>query len=386
MNDPSKTFNLESSPDTSKSTSSRASADGPTPSDSPAGQTTDQFGLAPVPVSRFRARDADKAMPINDISGPLFTASSPSAALQRFLESRLRARLGANGSPLYVLTWSAVDMPSGVPILRLRAAAHRTSGSGSSGWPTAEQRKAKWPLATGWPSPTSLSPATGEYNEAGDSCNLRKIRLLAGWPTPQASAGGPEPAGKTGRKLSTVATLTGWPTPCTPSGGRSTSIEKMDATGRTAVRTEAHGEPGARGQVRGLADTESGEAHSTAAGRLHSEPADGGWMDNPSPKRRQPDQTHEREHGAGDRQAGQGGVPSDRRLSVWEETELIPCADEKTRVTQPGLCPLAHGVPNRVGRLRAYGNAIVPPLAAEFIRAYTAGQAQPRSVNTFRSL
>jgi hypothetical protein len=27
---------------------------------------------------------------------------------------------------------------------------------------------------------------------------------------------------------------TGWPTPCTPSGGRSMSIEKMDATGRTA--------------------------------------------------------------------------------------------------------------------------------------------------------
>ena len=37
---------------------------------------------------------------------------------------------------------------------------------------------------TGWPTPTSLSPATGEYNEAGDSCNLRKIRLLAGWATP----------------------------------------------------------------------------------------------------------------------------------------------------------------------------------------------------------
>jgi len=31
--------------------------------------------------------------------------------------------------------------------------------------------------------------------------------------------------------------------------------------------------------------------------------------------------------------------------------------------------PLAHGVAGRVGRLRAYGNAIVAPLAAEFIRA-----------------
>jgi DNA (cytosine-5)-methyltransferase 1 len=35
----------------------------------------------------------------------------------------------------------------------------------------------------------------------------------------------------------------------------------------------------------------------------------------------------------------------------------------------PGLFPLAHGVPARVGRLRAYGNAIVPQVAAEFIGA-----------------
>jgi hypothetical protein len=31
--------------------------------------------------------------------------------------------------------------------------------------------------------------------------------------------------------------------------------------------------------------------------------------------------------------------------------------------------PLAHGVLGRIGRLRAYGNAIVSRLAAEFVKA-----------------
>ena len=179
-------------------TSSRASADGPTPSDSQDGQTTSPSGPAPVPVSRFRAQDSEKAMPIDDICGPLFTTSSPSADLQRSLESRLRARMGSSGSPLYVLTWKSVDMPAGVPILRRRASAHRTSGSGSSGWPT---------------------PVANDDNKSPEAHLAMKARM-----------GGNRTAVTS---LQVAAKMTGWPTPCTPSGGRSTSIEKMDATGRT---------------------------------------------------------------------------------------------------------------------------------------------------------
>lgn len=55
--------------------------------------------------------------------------------------------------------------------------------------------------------------------------------------------------------------------------------------------------------------------------------------------------------------------------SFWNDVEWLECADGKRRPAQSGLRPLAHGVPGRVGQLRGYGNAIVPPLAAAFICA-----------------
>jgi len=56
--------------------------------------------------------------------------------------------------------------------------------------------------------------------------------------------------------------------------------------------------------------------------------------------------------------------------SFWGDYELVHCADGKARRIESGTFPLAFGVPARVGKLRAYGNAIVAPLAAEFITAY----------------
>ena len=48
----------------------------------------------------------------------------------------------------------------------------------------------------------------------------------------------------------------------------------------------------------------------------------------------------------------------------------IDCADGKTRRIEPSIEPLAHGISARVGRLRAYGNAIVPQVAAEVLKAW----------------
>lgn len=56
--------------------------------------------------------------------------------------------------------------------------------------------------------------------------------------------------------------------------------------------------------------------------------------------------------------------------SFWSDADWLGCRDGKFRPVESGTFPLANGVPARVGRLRGYGNAIVPQVAAEFIRAF----------------
>ena len=74
---------------------------------------------------------------------------------------------------------------------------------------------------------------------------------------------------------------------------------------------------------------------------------------------------------AGDRARGVDGHVGDDADApgAWSDVEWIACTDGKSRPAQPGVHPLVAGTANRVGRLRAYGNAIVAPLAAEFIGA-----------------
>ncbi|HCR1107398.1 TPA: DNA cytosine methyltransferase [Klebsiella aerogenes] len=57
-------------------------------------------------------------------------------------------------------------------------------------------------------------------------------------------------------------------------------------------------------------------------------------------------------------------------IGAWGAVEWLLCKDNKYRPVKPGLIPLVDGAPGRMGRLRAYGNALAAPVAETFIRAY----------------
>jgi DNA (cytosine-5)-methyltransferase 1 len=121
---------------------------------------------------------------------------------------------------------------------------------------------------------------------------------------------------------------------------------RRKAPGRELHDAEHHVE--SRGIARSLADAEQHADRSEVATADHG--------------RAQAD-------GSADWTGGRGGACGATR-GFWAGADWIPCRDGKARPVEPGTFPLAHGAPARVGRLRAYGNAIVGPLAAEFIGAY----------------
>ena len=81
-------------------------------------------------------------------------------------------------------------------------------------------------------------------------------------------------------------------------------------------------------------------------------------------------QGHGRPVGQHDAQGRQEPDGYGTENSFWHDAEYLTGPDGKARRIEPSIRLLAHGVPARVGKLRAYGNAIVPQVAAEVIRSY----------------
>lgn len=64
------------------------------------------------------------------------------------------------------------------------------------------------------------------------------------------------------------------------------------------------------------------------------------------------------------------GTSTNPHHGFWSDADWLGCRDGKFRPVEPSTFPLANGIPARVGRLRGYGNAIVPQVAAEFVKAF----------------
>jgi len=147
--------------------SSPVSADGPKPCTLQDGPMTDLFGLALAPVSPSALRASSVAAVMSATYGLRSSGSSASAALQASLVSKLPELLASRGLTMWQQTWKTQVTPLRRRILAHTASAHRTSDSGSTGWPT----------------PMAGTPAQNGNNAAGNNDSSRRTVELAHWPT-----------------------------------------------------------------------------------------------------------------------------------------------------------------------------------------------------------
>ena len=138
------------------------------------------------------------------------------------------------------------------------------------------------------------------------------------------------------------------------------------------ARDERGVEPSGRGTVDGLADT-----HSLRAQR---EPRDFEEAATVSEDQRQSEDGSDVSQRGGEDQHGRRVIAShglhgpnigaSKTNGFWGDVDWLFCRDGKWRPVEPNTCPLVDGATSRVGRLRAYGNGIVPQVAQGLIESY----------------
>ena len=349
MIDPLPTCTRTTSPDSRSATSSPASVVGPTRSDSPTGQTTDLFGQAVVLVSPSVARGKALSPQIRATFGLPFSSSSRSADLQSSLENRLQAQMDEHGSILFSLTWKDQHTASGRRICALVASGRRTSDSVSIGWPTPTSRRA---ISAGAAEKENAREKTQEY--------LPLTAHLTSWPTPikdDAKTDQRQPREIGYKSVPQTALLVRWPTPIV-----------KDAT------EQRHSRPpslftGANDSLQASWATPNATDYKGAPTTAYQERSG-------TTKRRETGRTS-------------------RASTAWDHVVWLACRDGKSRAVESVVEPLADGLSSQLGclrlasgdtiiaplieagehrngRLRGYGNAICPEVAAEFLTAYLA--------------
>jgi hypothetical protein len=172
---------------------------------------------------------------------------------------------------------------------------------------------------TGWPTPT-VDDSSNVTRESGAFQSLTRTAQMAGWATPNANNM------NDGEGLETWDAL--------PDQEQSEARER---------------------QRSGNADSGSGADNHGMGNTINAGP-----------------QGHGRLIKQHDSQGREGEERYSAETGFWSDFTTVACRDGKTRriPTEPAFFPLSYGVPARVVRLRGYGNAIVPQVAAEFAKAY----------------
>lgn len=202
----SQTSSLPMLPGLDSDTSSLASGDGATRSDSQEFQTTPTSGQGVARASRSPKRARAAASTTLDIFGPRGLHSSRSAALQSSLESRLRDRMASLGSTMFSLTWRDAVTPAGRRLLVRAASPRRTAGIVCTSWPTPIASRATYSRRNGnpdenlagaaalapWPTATASDHKRGiaDANRAARNAGGASLSEAAGWATPTVSQAG----------------------------------------------------------------------------------------------------------------------------------------------------------------------------------------------------
>jgi hypothetical protein len=288
--------------------------------------------------------------------------------------------MAASGCPEFVLTWKHWDMSSGPPICALRG----------------RQRKERDGLCVG-----VISPASEPTSEHPTSDSVSSGEQLS---PPGLSA-----IDRNSRPLNEVAQLAGWPT---PDAHRHGEIQDEESLNRRLEGIKASGSAKRQFNLQDAVQLaywptpQASDDKATSGGHgRETNPSlrvCAGWA-TPTAN----DSRGSRNETSGRKEGGRPPLRPDplRPGGFWGDCEIVLCRDEKARRVEPGTFPLAAIVPRRVGpllpflaelgidreratqlareyganrrtRLKGYGNAIVPQVAAEFVKAFMESVAE----------